>query len=30
MSRRWGGIHFKDGDLTARSIGRQVKEVMEG
>jgi len=24
MSRRWGGIHFKDGDLTGRSIGRQV------
>ena len=24
MSRRWGGIHFKDGDLTGRSIGRLV------
>ena len=24
MSRRWGGIHFKDGDLTGRAIGREV------
>ena len=24
MSRRWGGIHFKDGDLTARALGRIV------
>jgi hypothetical protein len=24
MSRRWGGIHFKDGDLTGRALGRQV------
>jgi hypothetical protein len=24
MSRRWGGIHFAQGDLTGRAIGRQV------
>jgi len=24
MSRRWGGIHFQDGDLTGRALGRQV------
>lgn len=24
MSRRWGGIHFKDGDLAGRALGRQV------
>ena len=24
MSRRWGGIHFRDGDMTGRSIGRTV------
>ncbi|HTD51580.1 MAG TPA: vanadium-dependent haloperoxidase, partial [Thermoanaerobaculia bacterium] len=24
MSRRWGGIHFAQGDLTGRSLGRQV------
>jgi len=24
MSRRWGGIHFKDGDLTGRVTGRLV------
>ncbi len=24
MSRRWGGIHFRDGDLRGREIGRQV------
>ena len=24
MSRRWGGIHFKDGDLVGRALGRQV------
>lgn len=24
MSRRWGGIHFKDGDLTGRAIGREI------
>jgi hypothetical protein len=23
MSRRYGGIHFKDGDLAGRRIGRQ-------
>jgi hypothetical protein len=22
MSRRWGGIHFAQGDLTGRSLGR--------
>ena len=24
MSRRWGGIHFADGDLTGRSLGRVI------
>ncbi|HET7452734.1 MAG TPA: vanadium-dependent haloperoxidase [Thermoanaerobaculia bacterium] len=24
MSRRWGGIHFRDGDLTGRATGRVV------
>jgi len=24
MSRRWGGIHFEQGDLTGRSLGRVI------
>jgi hypothetical protein len=24
MSRRWGGIHFAQGDLTGRALGRQI------
>jgi vanadium-dependent haloperoxidase-like protein len=24
MSRRWGGIHFKSGDLNGRLLGRSV------
>ncbi|HWC65721.1 MAG TPA: hypothetical protein VG777_06540, partial [Thermoanaerobaculia bacterium] len=24
MSRRWGGIHFRDGDLTGRATGRTI------
>ena len=24
MSRRWGGIHFKEGDLQSRAIGRKI------
>lgn len=24
LSRRYGGIHFKDGDLQGRAIGRKV------
>lgn len=28
MSRRWGGIHFTDGDVASRRIGRQVGAVV--
>jgi hypothetical protein len=28
MSRRYGGIHFKDGDLASRKMGRQIGEVV--
>jgi hypothetical protein len=26
MSRRYGGIHFEDGDLVARKMGAQIGE----
>jgi hypothetical protein len=28
MSRRYGGIHFEDGDLDARALGRQVADAV--
>jgi hypothetical protein len=26
MSRRYGGIHFEDGDLTGREMGKKIGE----
>ncbi len=28
MSRRWGGIHFEQGDLTGRSLGRVIGDLV--
>ena len=30
MSRRYGGIHFKSGDVDGRGLGRQVAQFVWG